>query len=784
MKGFKTYFTFLGRNKLFTVINVAGLAVSFMFILLIADMVTRQLTVDSGVKDADRIYVFSSDNCVYGHYQLGVKFQDRYPEVEDWCVYGDCHEINCKVGGDQNFLVSMSFVKKNFFEFFSYDLVEGNPEEALVSDGSVVLTRSAALRLFGTEHVIGRTVEATVGSLVVTGIIEDIDNSIFPSAIEAFTPFENYKIYNPSADVNDTHLGNAAVAVTFFKMVEGFDPAAKVDDMTEYARSFWWIFKYDKTMKVNLLPMRDFYFSDVDMFNYLNRYDFTKVIMFLIIGIIILLMAVSNYVSMSVAQTGYRAKEMATRRLLGSSRGNVFWRMIMESLLMTAVAFAVGLLLARIVEPYAMDLLGVKLDVVGDFTWIVAVCWIVFICLLSFASGFVPASVLSGYNPLDVVKGTFRRKTKMVYLRVLNVVQSGMTIALLSCAIYLGLQIRGVLNAPLGYEYGNVLEYSRTSGVVDYWAFVEEAKKLPFVKNVSLTCGTPNNGGNNNTMLVTAGDSAVTFSFQTFVCDSAFLKIFNIKITEERKLANMENAFYISEDALAQYRQLGFGSDRFVADGRHSDFDIAGQFKDFKIRSMLLEEKHPLRIRVIPTDSIQYPWQILVEVADGDLAAYKRQVDDLCLELTHAPEVDGQWYGDKIKENYRDIINMNQIVVIFTCVAMLVSLLGLIAMNIYMISQRKRDIAVRKVFGSTATGEQRRLMRFSLQSVVIGFVIAIPLSVLGMGKIYDFVPFGDMSRWWIPIVAFVTVATVSVVSVFFISRSAANENPIDNIKTE
>ena len=179
------------------------------------------------------------------------------------------------------------------------------------------------------------------------------------------------------------------------------------------------------------------------------------------------------------------------------------------------------------------------------------------------------------------------------------------------------------------------------------------------------------------------------------------------------------------------------------------------------------------------------PQQVFVEVTGSNNPnAVKHDIDRLYEAIVKPVSYESRWYADLVRDMYKSVINLNQMMAIFTCVALLISLLGLMAMNIYMISQRKRDIAVRKVFGSTATGEQRRLMRFSLQSVVIGFVIAIPLSVLGMGKIYDFVPFGDMSRWWIPIVAFVTVATVSVVSVFFISRSAANENPIDNIKTE
>lgn len=778
MKGFKTYFTFLRRNKMFAAINVAGLAVSFMFILLIADMVTRQLTVDSDVPDADRIFVFSADSNAWGHYQLGLKFQDRYPEIEDWCAYGGLNELLCKQADDNELIMTVSFVKKNYFEFFGQKLIEGRASDALVSDNNVVLTRSAAYSLFGNESAIGKNVNISSMPFVVNGVVEDTDNSIFPNNIQVFIPIDNIKYFNSSADIDDVHMGNAGSAMVFFKYVKGFDPSSRVEDMENYVKEFFWIYQYGNAHGVRMTPMHDFYFSEIRTWHGIMQYDFTKVVIFLIAGIIILLMAVGNNVSMSVAQTVYRAKEMATRRLLGTSRSSVFWRMIEESLLMTVVAFIVGLLLAKAAEPYATNLLNVELDIIGDITWVTVLSWVAFVLLLSLVAGFIPASMLSGYNPLEVVKGGFRRKTKMVYLRILNVMQSGLTIALLACSIYLGIQIYSVLNAPLGYEYGNVLVCPTNNTRSNLTTFRTEVSKLPFVKNVSFAQGTPNDGGNNMTTRIQSGDSAVTFSFQIFRADSAFIKIFNIQITEDRKLANSWNSVYVSEDAYKDLEKLEGNKEKLPFNNT-----IAGQFKDFKIRSILQKDKHPLLMQVLPTDSI-WPWRVLVEVADGDLGYYKQQIDTLISQIYDLPMLDSQWYGDMVNDTYRSIINMNKVMIIFTCVALLVSLLGLTAMNIYMISQRKRDIAVRKVFGSTARIEIASLMRYSLNSILISLVIAIPLSIIGITKIYDFVPYGDMSVWWIPIAAFVMVVVVSLASVYLIGYKAVNENPVENIKTE
>ena len=213
MKRFKTYFTYLGRNKLFTLVNIGGLAISLMFVILIADMVSRQLTVDKNIKDADRIYLMADEETVSAHYQVGVRLQSRYPEIEDWTSIADFYTIpSVPQGNNENSFVSIKycFAKKNFFDFFSFKVLKGNPSEILLSDNNIVLTRSAALRLFGSEDVIGKTITPSFNDApyTVTGIVEDIENSIFPDDIEAFMPQENAKYMNWSADIEDTRMSN------------------------------------------------------------------------------------------------------------------------------------------------------------------------------------------------------------------------------------------------------------------------------------------------------------------------------------------------------------------------------------------------------------------------------------------------------------------------------------------------------------------------------------------------------------------------------------------------
>lgn len=677
---------------------------------------------------------------------------------------------------------------QKLFQFFSYKLAEGNPAQVLVDDHSIVLSRSCANRLFGKGPALGKVLELNMPDakgnsnqkFTVTGIMEDIENSLLKESTEAVIPYENISELNATISLTDGMMGNATSALVFFRTAKGADLNTKANDILSYLKDCWWIYNRGMFKEVQFVPYNQFYFhtETPSGSTEVNQYSFRMVVLFFVIGIIILFMAIFNYVNMSIAQTTYRAKEMATRKLLGSSRSDIFWRMIGESSIMTVIAFILGFLLAKAAEPVAMDLLGVKLDLTGDLSFVTCLAYLLLIVALSFISGFVPATILSNYNPLDVVKGHFRRKTKTVYLRVLNIVQDGLTIAMLSCAIYLSVQIYRILDEPLGYTYGNILCLTPAAEQETLLTFRNEVQKLPFVKRVSFTQGTPIDGGNNHTMVVMVQGAPKDMSFQTFKVDSAFIDMFRIQIYEDHKMSFDKNNWFISESAS---KDLGGATD-YVSDERGRSFSIAGLFRDFHIRSVM-SEQHPLRLQILPTDKI-YPWTILVEVQDGNPAAYGKQINELYSTITKGAPFSSSWYKDQIVEQYSDIISMNKLIGIFTCAALVISLLGLTAMSIYFIAQRKRDIAIRKTFGSSSRNEMLQLMKFSFSSLLISLIIAVPLMIFGIHTIDKIVAYDSSFPWWVPPTAFAVITLISLGSVFLISRKAVRENPVNNIKTE
>lgn len=339
-------------------------------------------------------------------------------------------------------------------------------------------------------------------------------------------------------------------------------------------------------------------------------------------GAVILLFAVMNYINLTVAQTGFRAKEMAARRLLGASRGEIILKLILESTFLCVVAFVIALFLAAAVEPGASRLLGSKIGVWQDMTPAVVACYAAFIVVLGVVAGFIPAMMVSRYKPVDIVRGSFRHRTKMFYSKVLITIQNVITIVLIATSLTIGLQIRHLISAPMGYNTADILDISTEIflGKKQIAQFREELLREPCVEAVALGCGTPHDRGNNNTMQY-GPDRMI--GFQIFIGDSTYFRILGLERLRDNHLARMndDNMVFINQHAL---RELGIAEDaeEFKVGMDYSyPYQIAGIYRDFQIGSAL---DKPQSAMLWQTDDIadMYPWNILVKIRGDKTAAY------------------------------------------------------------------------------------------------------------------------------------------------------------------
>lgn len=765
----KSFLKFLSRNKAYTAIDVFGLSVSLMFVILIAVYTVQELSVDKFHKDVDRIYVLANDRGPSTALPIAYRLQERYPEIEQVCPVITTNVGNQIVKNNDKKLTARTVpVDSCFFNFFSFKLLAGDKNRVLENRSNVVLSKTFANKLFGTEDPIGQSV--IIGdslSFLVSGIMEDIKHSTIPYADIMFRVERDHE-YNWSISMD--HPGNAGSTVAFLKMKPGADLRPKIPDILAYFKESFWIYQRDMSKVVNLIPMSELYFSELNDFGSVQTGNKRLVIVLLSVGILILVFAIFNYINLTVAQAGQRAKEMATRRLLGSSRGDLFIRMMIESTLLTVISFGIGWLLAHAAVPFVNDLLQTQIDLMATFTpgWCLA--GIVLILLIGVVAGLLPAVLISSVKPIDIVRGTFRRQTKMVFSKVFITFQNGITIAMIAASIVMILQSRHLINAPLGYNTNSILEVANGfANNSDRNAAIDEFGRQPFVKRVGLAAGMPLSGSNN----MSSEYEGKFLGFQQFIMDSTAFNMLGYKIVRDNQLA--EKSWYVTEKAM---RDMELPQDAPSFLWNKNATPIAGIVQDFQLGN-ITNDMRPAMLR-IDKRSEMFPWSILIEVEGNPYTAYNK-IQEIYKEASGGLDFNATYLNEQVQKSFESEVRMTKIVSLFASIAVIISMLGLLAMSTYFIHQRSQEVAIRKVFGSDNQAILIRLIGSFLVYVGVAFIIATPIIWYFMNQWLSDYSYRISLNPLIFIVSGIFCLVIALVTVFFQSYKAANANPIESV---
>lgn len=772
---FKSFFNFLSRNKYYTAIDLFGLSVSLMFVILIATYTVGELSTDRYHEKADRIYALSDGKDIGSAYQIGYRLEERYPEIEKVC------HLLCRIFdhtpiryGDQTLNANLMLADSTFFSFFNFPLIQGNKEQALASRNYAVISESFANKLFGNEDPMGKTIPVNDQlTLVVNGVMKNIRHSVIPD-MDILFRVENIRAVGQN--MFDDY--NSAGVVNLFVMErEGADISSKSDEIKDWFKTFFWMYEREFSTSVQFVPLDKLYFWEpAEAFGAvtIEKGDWKFVIILLSVGLLILLFAVINYINLTVAQTGFRAKEMATRRLLGSSRKELFARLIMESTLMTAISFVIGMFLAYFFAPSVGDLLQKKIDISEMITPVNVIIVILLIVLTGFIAGVLPAIVISNAKPIEVVRGTFRKQTKMVFSKFFIIFQNLITICLVAASLTMFLQIRHLVKAPLGYNTTNILDIyaGELQDRNTCHTLTNELEQLACVSRIGLGEGTPFNMGMN----FSGRYENKSISSQEFRGDQRYFDILGFEILRDNHVSESVK-YYLSEEFM---KALELPEDA-VSFKHRAVFDkpIAGIVKDFQMNNILMHKRPELLILCTNKEELN-PRNIIVEVK-GDPFVARKEIETVFKELT-GMEFTGMFINEQVEKSFAAQERTLKIITIFAVIAILISLLGLLAMSTYFIQQRSSEIAVRKVFGSSNVQVLVRLVKAFLTYVVIAFIIALPVVWYFMsGWLSDYSYRITLSPW-IFVISGLFCLFISFVTVFLQSYQAATTNPVENIK--
>lgn len=765
---FRAFLNFLGRNKLYTAINIFGFSISLMFVILLVTYTRQEYAVDQFHSNKERIFRLCNETDACFAPLIGRDLKARYPEIETYVRLFETDEV--ATAGERHLKAKILLSDPDFFRMFSFRLAEGDTAQVLRSKNGALLSESFARNLFPEGNYLDKTVTIKGESVPVTGILRPFGNSQFVTP-DVMLSFEEWAplVYGWDGVLK---RGYASASFPLYLMLKPHaDLSAKMPDMLSHLKTYYWPYKDDHARELTIIPLTEVYLSNpLYASEQIRIGSKTLINTFFSVAMLILLFAVINYINLSTAQSESRAREMAVRRLLGCSRKALFTRLIVESVLLCILSLLIALLLAGIAEPIFNRILQTHISVSNLFSASNLGIGVVAIILLGLLTGVIPASVITRARPIDVVRGSFRHKTKMVYNKLLIGFQYLITIVLLGCTLTMSRQIDMMLHADLGFDTANKLYLSipdlnpsQSAGLKN------QLLQIAGVENVALVRGVPMLGFNNTSD--TWHDRPI--SIQRFEGDSSYLKIMGFHILRDNRTDDRK-AIWLNETAM-QAMELPDSASYC----EYFKCPIAGIVQDFRYRDLT----HPAEPCIIEHMQDNYwPWACIIQLTNLDSPVTLRTIERVYREYTGGMPCEYKTYDEVMHQQYAAQQRMSDILFGFTLVAILISALGILAMATYFIRQRSMEIAVRKVFGSTNREVLQRLVLHFVRYVLAAFVIAVPVIWYLMHDWLSQYVLRIPLSWTIFALAGLTALAIAVATVFGQSWRAANSNPVDAIK--
>lgn len=682
------------------------------------------------------------------------------------------------------------FVDKDFFSVFSFHLLEGNPKTVLSEPNSIVLTKDAAKRYFGEENPIGKSLRFNDDTdLKVTGIVEDAPaNSHFRfNVLISFLTVENFF----GRENLMSQWGNNSFS-TYLVLKEGYNPKNLEAEfpafIDKHIGDYNGILASEGT-QLHLWPITDIHlYSNLDSEIESNG-KIEYIYIYGAIGIFILLIACINFMNLSTARSGRRAKEVGLRKTMGALRNSLVRQFISESLLITAFALVLALLLVSLILPSLNMFIEkeLSLNILQDpLNLIVIISLAVIVGLLA---GSYPAFYLSSFNPSAVLKGVHKAGRKQQFFRgSLVVLQFSISIVLIVGMIIVYQQLDYVKYKPLGFEKENLILLPGSEEISGkYESLREQFLKQPGILSVTHASRVPSGrllDSQGAKVEINGELKDVNFRIADVSVDHDYLKTFGMTLVAGRDFnrnlsSDSTESFIINESAVYT---IGYASpEEAIGKSYHygdQKGSIIGVVKNFHFES-LHQPISPIVLMV--ADHARSIVVRFEESHSAETIAYlQRQWEYLRPDFPFTYTT----IEDKFLEQYKSEEKLGQLIGYFAVIAIIIASLGLLGLASFTTEQRTREIGVRKVLGASITEILMLLLKGFSKWVVVAFIIACPLAYFGMDKwLENFAYHNEIST--IPFIAGgVFALLLAWLTVGFLSVKASLANPVDSLRSE
>ena len=779
------------RQKMYSAITVIGLGIGFGVFLFFFTFFYRAHNTDTFHKDVDRIYsvvqVFYSGNegeqhSAYSPYPLIPVLKNEIPEIEDATRFFMPGRMVVKHQENKFFENRILFVDPNFLSFFTFKILEGNPQTILTKPNSIVLTESIAKKYFADESPLGKvlTLRNKV-DVVVTGIVEDLLKVETLSSIdfEFLVPLEMSQALFGSMDnwENNSQTG-------FVRLLKGFEPSG-LDIKLEEIRQRYFPNNPESPTRLYLYPMPDLNFFAPHIQKYCGSSQILAYNVFLVMGLLFLIIVSFNYINLSTARYTERVKEIGIRKAVGANRIQLIQQFLSESVLMAIVALPIAVFVYDLACSWFVSRLGISFDLSLWSSQTTIIALITAAILTGILAGAYPSFLLSSFNPVQVFKGmadTGRGRGRL--RKLLVVLQFSVSAILIVLAIVWQKQTKYVYQVDLGYNREGVLAIP-ISG--------EARKSLHLLKRkienhadveaVSASSSLPGQWRINANVIPEGIIEEESWTMQVYGFNYDFADVLDMQMISGRSFLedfHDDTSFIINQLAA---NRLGWdnpiGKELTVGDKKGP---VIGVIKDFNF-GKLFYPKSP-SVLYLENENLNY---ILVEVSNmeriSNVVEYIKSnwnviASNVPFEFS---ELDDHWK----RVYFAETILVTEIMGFVGIIAIFFSCLGLLGLASYSVRRRTKEIGIRKVLGASETGILILIGNDFLKLVVLSNLIALPIAYLASKSLLEFAYSLRISIGVdIFFITFFIALLTAITAIISTALRAARSNPVNSLRHE
>jgi putative ABC transport system permease protein len=804
---FKIAWRNLVKNKVFSFINITGLAIGLSCFLLIALYVIDELSYDRFYPNAERIYRINSDlrfggsemNLTQTSDMMGALLKKDYPQVEEYTrLYTSTG--NKLIKKDNQFINEprVANADSTFFSIFKLPAIAGDLKTCLDEPNTVVINESSAKKYFGSTNVLGKTIETndTKNNIYeITAVIKDIPQNSHLNFDFIFSMknvdykwgqltshnFHTYLLLKPGTDYKAFEKKFDEYTIRYVL------PEARqymhVNSMEEFQRA-------GNKLHYSLIPLTEIHLYSKQNFEITPPGNIQYVYVFCAIALFILLIACINFMNLTTARSAKRAKEVGIRKVLGTERRDLIKQFLFESTIVAFLSLIIAIVLATIVMPLFNDIAGKSMTVSKLFSPAILPLVLILPVVVGFLAGSYPAFFLSAFRPIEVLKGKLKTGTRTVSLRSFLVVfQFATSIILIIGTIVIYRQLHFIQTKDIGYDKEQVLiidnSYALKDNVDAYKNSILQQAGVVSATVSSFLPVSKSSRSDNTYSKDPVSNSENSLDMQSWRIDYDYFKTIGIHLLSGRDFSRDfggDSTTVIINESTAQ--ALGYADPLgkkiySLGDPEHAkSFIIIGVVKNFNFES-LHQKVGPLAFFLRKN-----PFTISIKVTAANIPSIIKRAEANWKAMAPGMPFSYRFLSDSFNEMYSAEQRVGKIAMIFSVLAIFIACLGLFGLATFIAEQRSKEIGIRKVLGASVQGIVQMLSRDFVKLVTISFIISAPIAWIIMNNwLQDFAYRIDMS-WWIFAFAGLTALLIALLTVSFHAIKAAIANPVKSLRTE